>query len=78
MREISVFPIDSIVRLNNGDIGKVIGLDSSHPMRPKLDLLCNADGVPYDEGKEIELAKSPFLYVETPVSEEEFEKLFKN
>ena len=78
VREISVFPIDSIVRLNNGDIGKVIGLDSSHPMRPKLDLLCNADGVPYDEGKEIELAKSPFLYVETPVSEEEFEKLFKN
>jgi len=78
VREISVFPIDSIVRLNNGDIGKVIGLDSSHPMRPKLNLLCNADGVPYDEGKEIELAKSPFLYVETPVSEEEFEKLFKN
>lgn len=78
VREISVFPIDSIVRLNNGDIGKVIGLDPSHPMRPKLDLLCNADGVPYDDGKEIELAKSPFLYVETPVSEEEFEKLFKN
>ena len=78
VREISVFPIDSIVRLNNGDIGKVIGLDSSHPMRPKLNLLCNADGEPFDEEKEIELAKSPFLYVETPVSEEEFEKLFKN
>jgi len=75
VREISIFPIDSVVRLNDGQIGKVIGLESSHPMRPKLLLLYDADGNKYEEKKELELSKSPFLYVEVPISEEDMEKL---
>ena len=75
VREISIFPIDSVVRLNDGQIGKVIGLEPSHPMRPKLLLLYDADGNYYEEKKELELSKSPFLYVEVPISEEDMEKL---
>ena len=75
VREISIFPIDSVVRLNDGQVGKVIGLESSHPMRPKLLLLYDADGNKYEEKKELELSKSPFLYVEVPISEEDVEKL---
>ena len=71
VREISVFPLESLVRLNNGDIGQVIELDNSHPMRPKLKILYNSDGEKYPEEKVIELSKSPFLYVETPITEEE-------
>jgi len=71
VREISVFPLESLVRLNNGDIGQVIGLDGSHPMRPKLKILYNSDGEKYPEEKEIELAQSPFLYIETPITEDE-------
>ncbi len=75
VREISIFPIDSIIKLNDGQIGRVIGLEPSHPMRPKLLLLYDAEGNKYEEEKEIELSKSPFLYVETPIPEDEFEKL---
>lgn len=71
VREISVFPLESLVRLNNGDIGQVVELDNSHPMRPKLKILYNSDGEKYPEEKIIELSKSPFLYVETPITEEE-------
>ena len=71
VREISVFPIESLVRLNNGEIGRVIALDSSHPMRPKLKILYNAEGEKYPEEKDIELAQSPFLYIETPITEDE-------
>ena len=75
VREISIFPIDSVVKLNDGQIGKVIGLESLHPMRPMLLLLYDADGNKYEEKKELELSKSPFLYVEVPLSEEDVEKL---
>ena len=75
VREISIFPIDSVVRLNDGQIGKVIGLEPSHPMRPKLLLLYDTDGNRYEEENELELSKSPFLYVAVPVSEEDMEKL---
>jgi len=75
VREISIFPIDSVVRLNDGQIGKVIGLEPSHPMRPKLLLLYDTDGNKYKEENELELSKSPFLYVAVPVSEEDMEKL---
>jgi len=71
VREISVFPLESLVRLNNGDIGQVTELDNSHPMRPKLKILYNSDGEKYPEEKVIELSKSPFLYIETPITEEE-------
>ena len=74
VREISIFPIDSVVRLNDGQIGKVIGLEPSHPMRPKLLLLYDTDGKRYEEENELELSKSPFLYVAVPVSEEDMEK----
>ena len=75
MREISIFPIDSVVKLNDGQIGKVIGLEPSHPMRPKLLLLFDSDGNKYEEENELELSKSPFLYVAVPVSEEDMEKM---
>ncbi|MCH8927862.1 MAG: response regulator [Candidatus Marinimicrobia bacterium] len=78
VREISVFPLESLVRLNNGEIGQVIGLDGSHPMRPKLKILYNEDGDKYPEEKVIELAKSPFLYIETPITEEEIVKKSDN
>ena len=71
VREISVFPIGSLVRLNNGEIGRVIALNSSHPMRPKLKILYNAEGEKYPEEKDIELDQAPFLYIETPITEEE-------
>ena len=71
VREISVFPIESLVRLNNGEIGRVIALNSSHPMRPKLKIIYNAEGEKYPEEKDIELAQAPFLYIETPITEEE-------
>jgi len=75
VREISIFPIDSVVKLNDGQIGRVIDLEPSHPMRPKLLLLYDAEGNKYEEEKELELSKSPFLYVEVPISEEDMEKL---
>ena len=75
VREISIFPIDSVVKLNDGQIGKVIGLEPSHPMRPKLLLLYDSEGNKYKEENELELSKSPFLYVAVPVSEEDMEKL---
>ena len=44
IKEISIFPLDSFVQLNNGEIGKVIETSYSHPMRPKINVLYGPNG----------------------------------
>ena len=57
VREITVFPLEAIVGMNNDEIGQVIGLDGAHPMRLKLKRMYNEDGDKNAEEKEIEVAK---------------------
>lgn len=67
---ISVFPIESLVKLNNGAIGRVIDISSKHPTRPKLSILINSDGERLNSPKYLDLEVEPLLYVETPDIEE--------
>ncbi|MCE5251660.1 HD-GYP domain-containing protein [bacterium] len=67
---ISVFPIESLVKLNNGEIGRVIDISSVHPTRPKLNILVSSDGERLKTGKIVDLEKEPLLYIEDPDIEE--------
>jgi len=67
---ISVFPIESLVKLNNGEIGRVIDISSIHPTRPKLNILVSSDGERLKTGKIVDLEKEPLLYIEDPDIEE--------
>ncbi len=67
---ISVFPIESLVKLNNGSIGRVIDISSKHPTRPKLSILINSDGELLNTPRFLDLEMEPLLYVETPDIEE--------
>lgn len=67
---ISVFPLESLVKLNNGAIGRVIDISSKHPTRPKLIILINSDGERLHTPKFLDLEQEPLLYVETPDIEE--------
>ena len=68
---VSIFPLGSLVKLNNGEIGRVIGTSRMHPTRPKLEILVDARGQRLAEPRQIDLEDEPMLYIVDPAIEEE-------
>jgi hypothetical protein len=52
-------------------IGKVIETNENQPLRPKLEVWYDIKGNKMNEGKVVNLADSPFLYISDPLYEEE-------
>jgi hypothetical protein len=65
--EVSVFPLDTQVRLNTGEVGTVIAVNRDHPLRPRVEIVDGKGGRP--AARIVDLAELPFLYVTGPVSE---------
>jgi HD-GYP domain-containing protein (c-di-GMP phosphodiesterase class II) len=64
LHETSLFPPGTLVRVSNGEIGRVIALNRNHPLRPRVELL----GRPSVAPRIIDLVESPFLYITGPIS----------
>jgi HD-GYP domain-containing protein (c-di-GMP phosphodiesterase class II) len=71
INEFSIFPLNSFVQLNNGEIGKVISIDKKNLMRPVIQIIYDAKGKPLKEFKNIALSKIPFLFITKALKEEE-------
>jgi len=67
---IGIFPLESLVKLNNGIIGRIIGISRVHPTRPPLSVLVDADGVRLRKPHLLDLEQEPLLYIEDPDIEE--------
>jgi len=67
---LSVFPLESLVKLNNSAIGRVIDISNVHPTRPRLSILINSDGELLKRPTFLDLEKEPLLYIEGPDIEE--------
>src|SRR3990170_436382 len=70
LAEISVFPPRTVVRLNTGEVGRVIGVNRDHPLRPKVEVVADLKGNPLPTPKILDLSEAPFIYVTGPVEEE--------
>ncbi|MFA6109752.1 MAG: HD domain-containing phosphohydrolase [Candidatus Latescibacterota bacterium] len=68
---VSIFPLGSLVKLNNGDVGRVITTSRTHPTRPILEILLDARGRRHDEPRELDLEQEPMLYIVDPAIEED-------
>ena len=69
LAEISVFPPRTVVRLNTGEVGRVIAVNRDHPLRPKVEILADPKGNPLPSPKILDLSEAPFIYVTGPVQE---------
>lgn len=67
---VSIFPLGSLVKLNNGEIGRVISTSKMHPTRPILEILVDARGKRLEEAGEYRLEEEPMLYIVDPSVEE--------
>lgn len=68
LNEISVFPPGTLVRLNSGDEGRVVGVNRNHPLRPRVEVY-DSRGQRLAVPKIIDLSEAPFLYITGPVAE---------
>lgn len=67
---VSIFPLGSLVKLNNGEIGRVVATSRLHPTRPTVDVLVDSRGRRLSEARQIELQDEPMLYIVDPAIEE--------
>lgn len=66
---ITPYPPGSIVLLNNSEIGRVVAVNKTIPLRPVVQIFYDTEGKPPEETKMIDLSKSPVLYIEKALEE---------
>ena len=63
LRSIGIYPLGSIVRLNDKSVGKVIGINGKAPLRPRLQLLISKTGEKVENGNEMDLFRQNNLFI---------------
>jgi hypothetical protein len=69
LSEISVFPPGTLVRLNTGEVGRVVAVNRNHPLRPRVEIVADGKGQRLVSPKTTDLADAPFLYITGAVAE---------
>jgi len=72
IKEFSLFPVFSAVRLNTGEIGQVIRTDPNWPLRPTVRIFFGGDGNRAPDDKEIDLREHNNLYIRKDISDRIF------
>ena len=67
---ISIFPVHSLVKLNNGSIARVVQTNKKYPVRPVIQLVANAKGQKVEKEETIDLSNEPMIYIVSPVLDE--------
>jgi len=67
---VSIFPLGSLVKLNNGEVGRVVGTSRLHPTRPMVDILIDPRGRRLPEALLLNLQDESMLYIVDPAIEE--------
>jgi len=73
LNSMGIFPIGSIVQLNDSSIGRVIETHASAPLRPKLELIIDEYGDKYAEIQSIDLLEKKNLFVVRAIDLKELE-----
>ena len=69
LNQISLFPVGTLVKLNNKSVGRVLSTEKSQPLRPTLELLYDSLGNKLEKGEVVRLAENPLLYIVGGVNE---------
>ena len=70
VRTVSLFPVGSHVRRNNGGLARVVSINPDNFYRPQVEVVLDPSGQRVRGGRVIDLADSPFLHIVGPVPEE--------
>jgi HD-GYP domain-containing protein (c-di-GMP phosphodiesterase class II) len=70
IRAMSTFPVGSLVRLNTGEVGRVIERNRDYPLRPVVEILVRRGKWLAEPGR-VDLAQNPLVYIKESVVEDE-------
>jgi len=73
INKLSIYPIGSLVRLNNSQVGEVIFAEKGFPT--KLKIILDTDGKRLEEPKLIEFSTYTDLFITQPVEEKDIENI---
>jgi HD-GYP domain-containing protein (c-di-GMP phosphodiesterase class II) len=68
----SLFPVNSVVKLNSGEIGQAVRTNPNWPLRPKVRIILGNDGYPTKEKKEVDLLHEDILFITADISDSIF------
>lgn len=74
LNQISLFPVNTHVRLNNNCIGRVVSTDQKQPLRPTIKLIYDRKGNRPKGEEEVRLSDSPLLYITESIDEKDLPK----
>ena len=69
----AIFPLHSMVKLNSGAIGRVIETHEIQPLRPRIEIIVDAQKRRMQAPRHLDLREQPVLYVVEAVTEENLE-----
>ncbi|MCS7299686.1 MAG: HD-GYP domain-containing protein [Spirochaetia bacterium] len=75
IRMMSIYPVGSLVMLNNRSIAKVISSDPVSPFRPVVKVVYDEFGTKIDDGEIIRLSEEQNMYIVKPIKEEEIQNM---
>lgn len=71
LNQISLFPVNTCVKLNNKSIGRVLLTDKRQPVRPVIELLYDGQGKKIDKRTIVRLSEVPLLHIVDTVDEDQ-------
>jgi hypothetical protein len=76
IRTMGIYPLGSIVLLNNAAVGRVVVVNSQSPLRPSVKIMIDETGaeLPNDSGEVIDLSKEKRLFIAQAVDPKEIGK----
>ncbi len=63
LNEVSLFPVNTYLRLNNKSIGRVVSTLRNQPLRPVVHLICDGLGKKLEKKEFVRLSDNPLLYI---------------
>jgi HD-GYP domain-containing protein (c-di-GMP phosphodiesterase class II) len=71
MSQISLFPINTYIILNNKSIGRVVSTDKDEPLRPTIERLYDSTGKKLERPEVIRLSENPLIYITESIHEKD-------
>ncbi len=63
MTLITVFPLGSLVELSTGEVARVVQVNGANPLRPLVEVVCDAEGLPVPSSAVRELWSNPTVSI---------------
>ncbi len=71
LNQVSLFPVNTYVKLNNKSLGRVVSTNKTQPLRPVIELAFDGRGNRLVKGKVIHLSESPLLHIVDTIDEKD-------